>query len=300
MIPKFFRQKIAYKANLLQKKYVEECWKKFLAAYFLHDPMLERFTLQPKKILNTQKIIWQYWGQGVGDNSLPEVIKLYFKSIDTYKQDYLVIRLDDEKIKEYLDLPDFVWEKRANSEFKHAFFADLIRLALLDVYGGIWLDATIMLTAPIPANLADLDFFMYQHSDGAKDKKFWKKFNADYFGWESEQNVRVLNSIIFSKKNNIVIHTCTDLLLNFWKTQNHIPHYFFFQIMFNELMSSYLSNEQCPIIDDTLPHILQTKLHKPFSQLEWDEITSKTNIHKMTYPKVCKLGSFYEYIKRLS
>ncbi len=116
----------------------------FIDAY--EKKSLSFFDIKPKKDLVGKKIIWQYWGQGIEEDVIPLMVKKCFKSIDDFKQDYTIIRLDENNISEYIDFPDFIWTKKKNKEFKHAFFADLIRLALLDVYGGIWMDATILLT----------------------------------------------------------------------------------------------------------------------------------------------------------
>lgn len=227
---------------------------------------------------------------------MPHSVQLYFKSVDKHAADYRVIRLDDNNIDEYLDLPDFVWHKKNYPGFRPAFFADLLRLALLDVYGGVWLDATIYLTAPLPNLLQDNGFFMYQRAADAENKRQWHKFNSYYFSWESRHKVNLLNSIIFAHKNDLVIHTCLDLILNFWKTQEYIPHYFFFQILFDTLITGELAQYQCPILDDTKPHLLVAALHTPYSEADYQKITSQASIHKMSYVKDVKPGSYYEYL----
>lgn len=297
-VPKKKRKQQKYQANLLQKKYVARLWDIFLEKYFQGE--LEYFNLKAKKEFNDQKIIWQYWGQGVESSTIPEVVKLCFESVDKYKGDYQVIRLDENTINNYLNLPDFVWDRKKNTQFKHAFFADLIRLALLDIYGGIWIDATILLTAPIDEYILKQEFFMFQRSSKTQNKDFWESFNYDYFGWHDEHYVNVLNSFIVGEKNNKIIHTCLDIMLNFWRTQKDIPHYFIFQIMFNELMKLYFYNEENLIIDDTLVHELQVILPSEFNMENFNEILNKTHIHKMTYIKEYNYGSYYDYLLNLS
>ena len=204
LLPKSFREKMNRKANILQKQHVGACWDIFLDHYFAEK--MVHFRLVEKKAFNDQKIIWQYWGQGI-QSDLPDIVKMCFASVDRYKADYQVIRLDDKNIKNYLDLPDFVWEKKNNPKFKPAFFADLIRLALLSQYGGVWLDATVLLTAPMDHKILNSDFFMFQRSQSATDKEFWHTFQSDYFDWSEDQNVNALNSFIVGKKGNEIIST---------------------------------------------------------------------------------------------
>ncbi|WP_204979648.1 family 6 glucosyltransferase [Eikenella corrodens] len=295
LVPKSIRGFLKNKARIDEQKHVAICWEKFLRPYFYNT--LEIFHLKPKQNLHNRKIIWQYWGQGFETQKLPDIVRLCLQSVEQYKGDYEIIRLNDKTVQDYIDFPDFVWEKRKSPEFKHAFFADLLRLALLDLYGGAWLDATILLTAPLPDGyLKDAGFFMFQRDHNAANKSDWKKLNADYFGWDHTHKVNVLNSFIMSESGNSVIHTCLDLLLNFWKTQNHIPHYFFFQIMFNELMRLYFADRQCPIIDDTLPHLLYTQLNQPFNPDTFAEIIQLSSVHKLSYLNECKPDSFYHHL----
>ncbi|KAF1015359.1 MAG: hypothetical protein GAK29_04598 [Acinetobacter bereziniae] len=294
-IPKAYRKKLTIRANILQKKHVGMCWNIFLDDYFSNQ--LEHFQLKGKKKFNDQKIIWQYWGQGI-QSDLPHIVKLCFSSVDQFKADYQVIRLDESNIKDYLDLPDFVWDKRNNSKFKHAFFADLIRLALLNVYGGVWLDATILLTAPIESEISQADYFMFQRHCDTLEKQLWYERNYDYFDWSDEQNVNVLNSFIVGKKGNEVLQICLDVLLNFWRTQENIPHYFFFQIMYDVLIKGRLKSKQCEIIDDTLPHLLQFKLNDPFDLVEYNNILQRINIHKMTYVDKIVENSYYAFLTK--
>lgn len=294
-VPRGIRKRNDFEENLLVKSQVYEKWTLFLKGYF--DGELEKFEILPKKKLNNEKIIWQYWGQGV-DQNLPEIVKICFSSIDLYKGEYTVIRLDDHNLHEYIELPDFIREKRKNSEFKHAFFADLLRLALLNAYGGIWMDATILLTSEINHELLEQDFFMFHRSDSAVSKQSWEHFNSNYFGWSDRHKVNVLNSFIISKKNNDIVNICLDIMLNYWKTQSSIPHYFFFQIMFDVLKNEFLEMNDFLIVDDTLPHLLQLKLNEKFNSNEYKEIINLVNIHKMTYISNYDYETYYGYLKK--
>lgn len=280
--------------DIEQQNQVAKSWEAFIELYY--NNKLQNFSLKPKKKFGHEKIIWQYWGQGFSESTLPDSVQLYFKSIDKHCADYKIIRLDDENIHEYLDLPPFVWNKKNLDGFKPAFFADLLRLALLDVYGGVWLDATIYLTAPLPNMLKDNNFFMYQRDQSVQNKQHWHRFNSYYFNWDSSHKVNLLNSVIFARKGNPVIHTCLDLLLNFWQTQEYIPHYFFFQILFDTLITDKLAQHQCAIVDDTKPHLLVSVLQKTFDKSEYQDIISQSSIHKMSYVKETKSGSYYEYL----
>ena len=52
-----------------------------------------------------------------------------------------------------------------------AHFTDIIRLALLYNYGGVWIDATILLTDYLPQEYFEMDYFMFQRDDNLENKK---------------------------------------------------------------------------------------------------------------------------------
>lgn len=294
--PRKKRKMYEKSVNLEQKKQVAQDWEKFLTLYFTKK--LPIFDVKAKKNFTHQNIIWQYWGQGI-NKGLPPIVQLCFSSVDRYRDNYTIIRLDDSNICEYLEFPNFVWEKRKNTEFKLAFFADLLRLALLYCYGGIWIDATILLTAPIDSKLRNQDFFVFSRCQEVLKQDFWVEFNSDYFGWHEKHYVNMLNSFIVAKKENLIIKDLLQIMLNFWHSQNYIPHYFFFQIMFDVLNNKFV--DYCPEylkIDDTLPHLLVSKLNQPFDEQDYQNILSQINIHKLTYVKECISGSYYEYLQK--
>jgi len=273
-----------YKRNEIWKLHreVENYWTDVVADYF--DGKYDFYELKPKQDLAERSIIWQYWGQGIENTELPEVVKMCFSSVDKYKGDYEVIRLSDETVSHYIDLPDFIWEKRENPAFNRTFFSDLLRLTLLNTYGGVWLDATILLTDTLPVRFTELDYFIYQRDDATSNKAYWENTDVYYWSWHPNHKVCILNSIIFAKKGNAVISAMQNLILHYWKTQDRIINYFFFQILYNLLIQTQFVNEKCVVVSDTIPHLLQAKIKYPDSSPITDEEILKTSsIHKLAY-----------------
>lgn len=270
------------KTKIIKKhKEVAGFWHPVIDQYYSGQIVLEN--LKPKKEFQTDRIIWQYWGQGCSDASLPEVVKHCFESVDQYKADYLVIRIDDSNYKDYVDLPEYVIEKLEKGIFKRTFFSDLLRLSLLSLYGGVWLDATILLTAPLDEKFKSLPYFMYQRDNKEQKKSFWENSYAFYWGWDKEFKVKVLNSIIYAEKGNDLITDMLELILYYWRTQNEIIDYFFFQILYNELVEGELKDKQCQVVSDVYPHILQTKFNGVEGLMEYGEALNFTSTHKMSY-----------------
>ncbi len=255
----------------------------------LGNGQIKPINLTAKKKFNTDKIIWQYWGQGVEDTSaLPKVVQECFASVDRHKDEYQVIRLSDETIKDYLDLPNFVYDKlKNNPAFTRTFFSDFLRLALLATYGGVWLDATILLTAPLPKEYAEQDFFAFQRSNNVSkaERLYWRGSYYAYWGWQKNFKARLLNSILFAKKDSILLNGLFTLIYNYWQSNDRVSDYFFFQIYFQELVENEYKNYNKLIVSDTLPHILQTNLSSggAYQFISEDELLKQCSIHKMSY-----------------
>src|SRR5690606_24710487 len=116
---------------------VARFWRTIINSYF--EKTIEIRPVIPLKELKDEKVIWQYWAQGLSEEHLPELVKICFDTVDKYKGEYMLIRLTDETVHSYLKFPDFVAKKRANKEYRPVFFSDLLRVALLKQYGGVWL-----------------------------------------------------------------------------------------------------------------------------------------------------------------
>lgn len=254
------------------KKTAKIC--KDLIRQYQESPVEYRF--EPKKQFNTDRIIWQYWAQGY--DSVPDVISNCLKSVDEFAKGYIIVRLTDENLVDYIDLPPFVKEKR--NVYSRAFFSDLLRLILLRTYGGIWLDATILLTGPIPEELANQPFFVYRRDPNEPNYKYWRNTYAYYFGWAKGFRVNMLSSFMVAKKEDKTVSDLCNYLLFWWEQNDYLPDYFFLMILFDV----YHCTEKFPLISDCIPHLLQQSINDPrFKLVTREKISQLTSIHKLTY-----------------
>lgn len=68
--------------------------------------------------------------------------------------------------------------------------------------------------------------------------------------------------------------------------------------MYDVLIKDRFKSQQCEIIDDTLPHLLQFKLNDQFSLVEYNQILQQINIHKMNYIDKVVENSYYEFLTK--
>ena len=151
-------------------------------------------TINPDQNQNciSEKTIWTYWDQG--KYNIPIFPSLCINTWKRMNPDHRVIIVDKDNVYRYLsnkDLPPN-WKDINTSQFK----SDFVRLALLEKYGGIWMDITTICVRPINSmfnQTKSLEGFVKTNTDvfeswfitgkkGSKIIKKWKEEMLKAFG----------------------------------------------------------------------------------------------------------------------
>lgn len=98
------------------------------------------------------------WYQG--EEKAPELVKACFRSMRRHLKQELVV-LDENTIFDWIRLPEHIVRKWREEKIPHTQFSDICRIELLYEHGGLWLDATDYVTAPIPQYIMDEDLFLF-------------------------------------------------------------------------------------------------------------------------------------------
>lgn len=217
-------------------------------------------------ICTHKNVFWFFWYQGF--DQAPELVHICYDSIKSNFPERQIILLDKDNIKEYIELPLFIWEKfnRGNISFAH--FSDLIRLALLIKYGGTWIDSTVYCTG----------------SNNSDDI-----INADLFVFRSLapgngcQISYISNWMISAKPASRILNLTYDLLIEYWKTNNKIIDYYIFHIFMTIAIENFPDEwKKCPIRNNGYPHILQFLFKEQFNPAKYEEIVKLSDFHKLS------------------
>ncbi|CAE7197561.1 RBCMT [Symbiodinium sp. CCMP2456] len=90
------------------------------------------------------KLIWSFWHS---EALVPGVVHLAKATWKHFAPDYQLRLLNDQSFKEYLTAG--ARDVSPDSFVTLSAFTDWLRLSLLASYGGIWIDSTLLLTAPV-------------------------------------------------------------------------------------------------------------------------------------------------------
>lgn len=211
------------------------------------------------------KTVWICWWQGI--ENAPEIVKICYNSVCKWMVGWNVNVITLENYKNYVSFPDFIVMKWEKGIISNTLMSDLLRIELLLKYGGLWVDATTLMTGPLPDYIIRNSFFAYRN------------------GWMDKEMINMGSWLLYSSEtHNILLKETQNLLYLYWKTHNYTMNYFLFHIFFRMVTDVYSEewNSVCYInhIDE---HLLINECDKVFNENRIKEILNITSIHKLSY-----------------
>lgn len=158
--------------------------------------------------------VWVLWWQG--KDSAPDIVKMCFESIREHIGKRKLVVLDQFNYVDYVSIDKKYVDMIREEKITRTQFSDLLRLNLLYQNGGIWLDATYLLTADLDASIADLSFFTIRHGMEKKfpmSKGLWTS-SALGFGKRSIELKLFLDiyDAYFAKHDALIDYLLTDYI----------------------------------------------------------------------------------------
>ena len=230
--------------------------------------------------------IFSIWLQG--ESNAPQLVKSCWNSMRHYAGLELVL-LDQESLKEWITLPDYIMDRWNSGKMRPAHFADICRVELLWNYGGIWMDATDYMTHPLPDFIIKQPFFMYISGDDE---------NGSY--------PYVQNCFIRSEAHNLLLGAWRNCIFEYWRRETTALDYFIHQQLFYHVIKN---NRLAKEMFDRMPHIHHGCTHtiwyggyieEKYDPLLFRKLTQEGAFQKTTYRTYAKSlperGSNADYI----
>lgn len=222
---------------------------------------------------SVSKKVWFCWLQGM-DNA-PELVKACYHAACRYLPEREIILIDEENYHNYVEMPEFIVEKRKRGIIPAALFSDLLRLELLIKHGGTWIDSTVLMTNP---ELLKKEKWLEDIMNGDLFFFHYKDINKRFAG--------IGNWFITAKPQHWVLETIRNILYEYWKEHDCVLNYYIFHAVFNMIVKKH------PEIIMTMPKrwavpslYLRDKLAMDFDASFWQELTEHVCFHKLNYRK---------------
>lgn len=183
--------------------------------------------------------IWVCWWTGL-DNA-PELVKCCVKSIYKNAGNHPIRLITSDNYSEYIEIPEFMLSKAQNKKMGIAHLADYIRVKLLSEYGGLWLDATIFCSQPLPDEYFELPFFTL-------------KGPVQKCGYVSD--MRWVTFCLGGWKGNVIYRFLADAFEKYWSINDYAVDYLFFDHM---ILTAYA---QIPLIKKLIDAVPDNNVHR--------------------------------------
>ena len=224
--------------------------------------------------------IWIYWNKGI--EQAPEIVQKCYESVCQYSNRNIIL-LNDQNLADYIQLPDYIEKKKNDGKIPMAGYADLMRFALLEHYGGTWIDSTVYLTEKIPDVILNSEFFALRNSLLLINNPVL------YPAW-----------FLHAKKGNKLIREIRNVAFAYWTKNEHVIEYLLPNLIITQVIKSKPELEAIiPYMNSDYSEYLVKVLGDEFDADKWQWIKGLTGIHKLTYKleeEIDREGTFYRYI----
>ncbi len=231
-----------------------------------------------------KKIVWLLWWQG--EEAMPPLVKKCYVSVKKNLKGWDIVLLTEQNYLQYATFPDYIMNKLQSGIITLPHFSDLLRIALLIRYGGLWLDATVLCTnGDIPKSILKSELFFYRPQKPGADGKA----------------ITMSSWLMWARTNNRILIATQSMLYEYWRKKNCLEEYFLLHHFMSIVMDYYTEeSNKIPPFCNSVPHILQLHIFDPYDEQFWNDLKQMACFHKLTYKlnkEKCKMkGTFYDVI----
>lgn len=238
-------------------------------SYILCDSKYWGIDTDKKRSVGNKKPVWILWLQGF--DQAPKIVKVCLCSVKkVLSEDEQLFLLDKDNLFDYIDLPEYIIQKWQEGIIDHTHFSDVIRLRLLNTYGGVWIDATVYFTdSKLPDYIKDSRLFMYSY----------------VLDWRVSRCLGIAaNWLIAAEPANKIVVLLEILLNEYWKQENVLLDYNIFHILL--ALAAECFPDEWGRVEKVLrdpSHLLCGELFHQFDRERFEHIKRMTGVHKLSY-----------------
>lgn len=227
-----------------------------------------------------------FYGWLQGEENLPILARCCYNSLREHAGNYKITFIDEKNYSEYVDIPEYIFEKYKSGKIKPAHFMDVVRANLLERYGGLWLDATILVTEPLEhyKKLLKLPFFSQKFThEKSNSHPITKSFAAysSYARWGTFiQGSAILHNPLYAFMK--------DFYNEYWREFDEVIDYvlmdFMIDIAYSTIPAVKKEIDDCPINNEQV-WTLSPYLNTPYADFQYDKVLKGNFLNKMSSRK---------------
>lgn len=217
---------------------------------------------------SVEKRIWTLWWQGEAE--APDIVKACFSAMRRNCSGKVTI-LDQNNYMKYVELPDYIVRKVSTGQISLTHFSDILRMHILERWGGIWLDATIL-----PVTKLEDAIFTYPYYT-AKNK-MRRMECISYARW--------CGFLLAGQKDFVFFRFATDFFNEYWRKEEHLVDYFLIDYVTNIALESLPAfkdaYDRVPLNNTNILNLEQV-LSKKYNPDDFQELCRDTIVFKLNW-----------------
>lgn len=223
------------------------------------------------------RIVWTAWLQGVSE--APPLVRACWASVSQALPDYEMRVVTAGNIGQWVTLPDDIVRKYRRGRIPQAMMADLVRLAVLERYGGVWVDASVLCTGFGNEQLR----LRWAAIEQAPLTIF------RYFQRGRRQAIGLSNWFIAARRHSPVVGAVLKMLLAYWHDFDCAVDYYVCHLFLGEALRAF-PREREPMPRENSFHslLLGQAFGRDFDAVAWDDLVTHVSFHKLGYRSVAR------------
>ena len=216
---------------------------------------------------------------------------------------YKICFIDEQNFSNYVELPNHIMDKFKAGKISRTHLSDIIRINLLEQYGGLWLDSTILITEPL-----------------SKYKNYWKMpFFTQKFCHERDNNNRYARTfrcyVSYARwagfiQGSAILHNplytfMKEFYNEYWRDFDDVIDYvlmdFMMDIAYDNIPFVHKEMDDVPI-NNVNTWTTNMHLNDLYEKFPFDKVIKDTFLNKLSWKKKINLdveGTVYkEILKR--
>ena len=260
--PRFGGRKAIFRRHEEIKRYIKINFSSVLKKY--------KDDVYPESQSFDNRMIWVCWLQGA--DNMPEIVRACYKSVRANANGREVVLITNENVEKYISIPKFIKDKVNNGKMSRTHFADYIRISLLNNYGGLWIDATVLVTDKINVD-CKLPFFSIK-----------QKPDSIHFVSQYRWAVWILGC---SPQIGKILFDCLENLFKaYLKKHSLFIDFFLFDyflaVMYDEIPLVKQLVDNCPY-NNPNAYELGALLNKEFNEDAFLQLKKNNTFHKLSW-----------------
>lgn len=244
---------------------------------------------------NSKVPIWALWWQGEED--APELVKICIESMrkNLPAESTELHIISENNLFDYIYLPEYIIRKFQEKIITLTHLSDIIRVCLLNQYGGLWIDATYLIAQPVAE-----EFFRFQD--------FWTQCFATA-PWDGDvAQGRWSCNLLGGNKGQLLFGFLEEALLFYWKCHDILIDYYIFDyaiaVAHDNLETAHSMIDRC---QPSQPNLFKLRevINMPYCEAEFQEIMKETQFFKLSYKvpyeekNIDGKETYFGYFKRI-